>query len=276
MAVTGERPPARAERGSGLVPRIVSGVVLAAIALLAIVAGGWVFATVVAIAMGIVHLEWAKLSDGSPWPTAVFTAGLAVAAAMITLGFTEGALMIVALAIFTSALTLSVWRPAGVTYAAVFGVGLLLLRLSPSDGLIAVLLVGLVVAATDTAAYFTGRAIGGAKLWPAISPGKTWAGAIGGLVGATAAGGLAAFFAGLPLALPLLMVFAGLSITAQAGDLFESWVKRRFGVKDSGRLIPGHGGLMDRVDGLIFAVGFALVVGWLHAGPDLASGLVRW
>lgn len=276
MAAADSGRPVRVQRGGSLVPRIVSGIVLALLALFSIVAGGWVFATILAVAMGIVHLEWAKLSDGSPWPTAVFTAGLTVAIAMVTLGFTVGALMIVALGIVTSALTLSVWRPAGVLYAATFGIGVLLLRLSPSDGLVAVLLVVLVVASTDTAAYFVGKAIGGAKLWPAVSPGKTWAGAIGGLVGSAIVGTAGAAAMGISPTVPLVLVIAGLSITSQAGDLFESWVKRCFGAKDSGTLIPGHGGLMDRVDGLIFAIGFALLVGWLHAGPEIAAGLVRW
>jgi phosphatidate cytidylyltransferase len=71
-------------------------------------------------------------------------------------------------------------------------------------------------------------------------------------------------------------VIVGLSIASQGGDLFESWVKRRFGAKDSGRIVPGHGGLMDRVDGLVFATGLAVLIGWLHAGPDLARGLLLW
>ena len=263
-------------RGSETVARVVSSVVLGLLALFVIVAGGWPAATIIAIALGIVHLEWAHITDKSPWPTAVFTAGLVVAMAMVALGFVGGALIIVGLAIVTSALTLSVWRPAGVLYASVFGVGLLLLRLSPDDGFTAVLLIVLVVAATDTSAFLFGRAIGGPKLWPEISPGKTRAGSIGGLAGGIVVGVIAAVLLGLPLSPPLVAVIAGLSIATQAGDLFESWVKRVFGVKDSGHLIPGHGGLMDRVDGLVFATGLGVLVGFLHGGADLAAGLLRW
>lgn len=275
MATAGERPPGLV-RDSSLTARIASGVVLSLLALAATLIGGWTIATVLAIALGIVHLEWAKLTDRSAFPSAVFTAGLVIAVAMITLGFVEGGLMIVGLGIAASALTLSAWRPAGVLYASVFGIGLLLLRLSPTDGLQAVLLIVLVVAATDTFAYIIGKAVGGARLWPTLSPGKTWAGAIGGLAGGIVVGIIAAQVMGIALGLPLLLVIAGLSVTSQVGDLFESWVKRQFGAKDSGRLIPGHGGLMDRVDGLVFATGFALLVGWLHAGPLLASGVLRW
>jgi phosphatidate cytidylyltransferase len=263
-------------RGGETVARVISSLVLGLLALLAALAGGWPAATFLAIALGIVHLEWARITDRSPWPTAVFTAGLVVAVAMVAVGYVVGGLMIVAIAIGTSALTMRVWRPVGVAYVSTLGIGLLLIRLSPDEGLRAVLLILLAVVATDTAAYFVGRAIGGAKLWPAVSPNKTRAGAIGGLAGAVLVGTAAALVMGLSSSPQLIAVIAGLSVASQAGDLFESWVKRRFGVKDSGRLIPGHGGLMDRVDGLVFATAFALAVGWLHGGADLAAGLILW
>jgi phosphatidate cytidylyltransferase len=194
---------------------------------------------------------------------------------MMTMGFVTGGLIIVGLAIVAAALTMSTWRPVGVAYAATLGASLLLLRLAP-DGLSAVLIVLAVVWATDTGAYVAGKLIGGAKLWPAVSPNKTWAGAAGGLVAGVLAGLVVAIILGLPIGAMLILVCAGLSAAAGAGDLFESWVKRSFGAKDSGRLVPGHGGLMDRVDGLVFAAGFAVLVGWLHSGADLARGLIFW
>jgi phosphatidate cytidylyltransferase len=265
--------PVRA--GSDLLVRVVSAAVMAIVALLGAVLGGWPAAIVLGIVTAIVHLEWVGLTDRSPFPAAVFTAGLVIALAMITIGFVQGGLIIIGLAIAAAALTVSVWRPMGVAYAALLGAGLLLIRLAP-DGLTAILLMLAVVWLTDTGAFVAGRLVGGAKLWPAISPGKTWAGAIGGLAAGTI-GGLvvAAVFARAP-GVVLALVIVGISVAAQAGDLFESWVKRRFGAKDSSQLVPGHGGLMDRVDGLVFATGFALVVGWLHAGPDLARGIVAW
>jgi phosphatidate cytidylyltransferase len=155
------------------------------------------------------------------------------------------------------------------------GVGLLFLRLTP-DGLPAVLLVLAVVWATDTAAFFAGRLIGGAKLSPDISPNKTWSGAIAGLVAGLLAGLIVAALASVPVSIPLVIIVALLSVASQAGDLFESWVKRLFGVKDSGDLIPGHGGLLDRVDGLAVASGLAAIIGWLHGGASIAMGLLLW
>ena len=169
------------------------------------------------------------------------------------------------------------WRPAGVAYGAALGLGLLLLRYAPEHGLAAVLVVFAVVWGTDSGAFFVGRTIGGPKLWPAISPKKTWSGAIGGLVAGVAIGLVVAALAQVPLAPVLALVCAVLSLAAQAGDLFESAVKRTFGAKDSGIIVPGHGGLMDRVDGLVFAVAAAVIVGLLHGGPShLAAGLLTW
>ncbi len=115
---------------------------------------------------------------------------------------------------------------------------------------------------TDIGAYFAGRAIGGPKLAPSISPGKTWAGLLGGMVSAGLMGVICSFFTPYPpSAIGAGLIGVALAMIAQAGDLFESWLKRKAGVKDSGVLIPGHGGILDRVDGLIFTVPFyALLV----------------
>jgi phosphatidate cytidylyltransferase len=148
---------------------------------------------------------------------------------------------------------------------------------SGESGLAAIAVLFAIVWATDTGAYFIGRLIGGPKLWPAISPKKTWAGAVGGLVAGAAVGTGAAMAFGADFTVLTVAVTAVLSISAQAGDLFESWVKRRFGAKDSGRLVPGHGGLMDRVDGLASAAVAAVVVGWLAGrGGDVTVGLLPW
>ena len=279
----GGRRAAPASGGNELVARVVSSLALAAIALLGAFLGGWATAIVLAVVTAIVHLEWVSLTDRTPWPGAVFTAVLVLAIAMITMGLaTTGAMSLaiggftlVALAAVFSALTFSPWRPIGVAYAAMLGVGLLILRLTP-DGLPAVLLVLAVVWATDTGAFFAGRLIGGAKLSPDISPNKTWSGAIAGLVVGVVAGLVVIAFAGVPVSVPLVIIIALLSVASQAGDLFESWVKRVFGVKDSGDIIPGHGGLLDRVDGLAAASGLAAIIGWLHGGMNIAMGLLLW
>jgi phosphatidate cytidylyltransferase len=153
----------------------------------------------------------------------------------------------------------------------------LILRRDPALGFAAMLFVFAIVWVTDIAAYFAGRAIGGPKLWPAVSPKKTWSGAIGGTLGGIAAGLLVAKMAGLVVAPMLVLVALGLSIVAQAGDLLESAIKRHFGAKDASQLIPGHGGLMDRLDGFLTAAAAAVMVGLLRGGLEgPARGLLVW
>jgi phosphatidate cytidylyltransferase len=149
-------------------------------------------------------------------------------------------------------------------------------RRDPSFGFAALMFVLLVVWATDIGGYFAGRLIGGPKLWPRVSPKKTWAGAIGGFAASL---GVAVGFAvsGFGKLVSLLLLAAMLSIAAQLGDLLESAIKRRFGVKDSGHLIPGHGGLMDRLDGFVAAILLAALFGFLHGGADgVGRGLMVW
>ena len=137
-------------------------------------------------------------------------------------------------------------------------------------------LILLVVWSTDIGGYFAGRGLGGPKLWPRVSPKKTWAGAIGGFVASLL---IATGFAtmGYGKALPLLVLAAALSIAAQLGDLFESAVKRRFGVKDSSQIIPGHGGLLDRLDGFVAAIIMAAIFGTLRGGVDgVGRALMVW
>jgi phosphatidate cytidylyltransferase len=152
--------------------------------------------------------------------------------------------------------------PAGVLYILPAVVSVLWLRADPLVGRSNMLFVLLIVWASDIGAFLVGRLVGGAKLAPAISPGKTWSGAAGGLAGAVLVGLLAGE------SWQAAAVAAGLSLLEQAGDLFESSLKRHFGVKDSGRLIPGHGGLFDRLDGLLIAAPAACLLG-LVLGPGV-------
>lgn len=238
--------------------RVISGAALAALALLALWAGGWVFSAMVALAVALLFREWAAMHRiGPAWSAlGVLVLGGAVVAA--SLGRPGLALALVALATLGLALGLwrqadgdgFPWRAAGLSYAGLPAVALVWLRLQP-DGLQLLVWTMAVVWATDILAYFSGRHFGGPKLAPRISPNKTWSGLGGGMAGAGLVGALLAALFWRASPAPFLLAGAGLAVVAQAGDFFESWLKRRAGVKDSGHLIPGHGGVMDRVDGLV-------------------------
>lgn len=270
---------------SELMLRIVSALVLAPIALGATWWGGAVFAALAVVTAVLILAEWTDIVGDGGLAVLVVASAVAVAATGLSLfdhpDFGAG-LVLVAAAV---ALALGRrWLAAGLVYAGFAAVALVAVRGTGPIGLVAILAVFAVVWGTDIAAYFTGRALGGPKLWPRVSPKKTWSGAIGGLVaGVAAAVGVVAAARGLGVipAGSSLVAFAAvaalLSVASQAGDLFESHVKRLFGRKDSGTLIPGHGGIMDRVDGLVFAGIVAAFVGYLAAaGGDPGVGLVVW
>lgn len=263
--------------GGNLALRAASAVVLAAIAGLGAWFGGVVAGVVLAAAAVIVHLEWSAITEGGMDRALPFTATVALAVLALGLGADAAAAILGGGAVVAGAASsLTPWRPAGVLYALALGVAILLIRRS-TLGLEAVVFVLFVTAATDTGAYFAGRTIGGPKLWPRVSPKKTWSGAIGGFLAAIAVGAAVAAAFALPVTAGLIAVAGVLSVVGQLGDLFESSIKRRFGVKDSGHLIPGHGGLMDRVDALTIASLVALAIGLLHAGPaDIGRGLLAW
>ena len=163
----------------------------------------------------------------------------------------------------------------GIPYVALPVLALVLLRHDNHWGIHAIMWLMLVVWATDTFAYFAGRIIGGPKLAPVLSPKKTWAGLLGGMAGAALISGLYAAV-WLPSWLALAAVAATLAVAAQMGDIFESALKRRFGVKDSGNLIPGHGGVLDRVDGLVAVGVIAAIIGFARHSSSLAEGLLLW
>ena len=166
-------------------------------------------------------------------------------------------------AIFVAIVTRKARLGFGIAYVAFPAIALLFLREQP-NGLLLALWTLATVWVTDIGAYFAGRAIGGPKLAPAISPNKTWAGLIGGVVAAALLGAAMHQAYGLPLRLTLASPF--LAVVAQAGDLFESWLKRRAGVKDSGNILPGHGGVLDRLDGLVPVAPIAAVLVLVHVG----------
>ncbi len=250
---------------SDLVRRAASAAVLAPIVLAAVWLGGLLFAALVAVVAAIVVLEWwavtmprrpgrAKGLDPAATIAAVSAgaAPLAMAASQplfAALLLITGAGLVALL--HRNAVGRWLWPAVGIAYAGLPALALVGMRDLPG-GLWFVLALMIIVWTTDSVAYFGGRAIGGHKLWPSVSPGKTWSGAICGLAGGVSAGGIVAAVAGGNV-VAALVVAAVLSIVSQFGDLAESAIKRRFGVKDAGKLIPGHGGVMDRVDGLLAA-----------------------
>jgi phosphatidate cytidylyltransferase len=169
------------------------------------------------------------------------------------------------------------WIALGAVYAGAMLAAPLVIRADPAFGFVAMILLFAVVWATDVAAYFAGRLVGGPKLWPAVSPKKTWSGAIAGAAAAVAAGLAVAAVAGIGRAAAIAALSFALSVAAQLGDLFESALKRRFDVKDASHAIPGHGGLMDRLDGFLTATVAAAVVGVIRGGVDgAAGGFILW
>ncbi len=263
---------------SDLLVRSASAAVLLALALGAAYLGGLAAGIVVAIFAVIVHLEWARMTGATTARTIPFAAAVALATVLAGWDMVPVAIGVgVLAAILAAAISREPWLPAGVVYAAALGISLLATRVAPEYGFAALLFVLAVVWATDSGAFFFGRLIGGPKLWSRISPKKTWAGAIGGLGTALIAGVIVARVAGIPVTPGLAAVAVLLSVACQAGDLFESWVKRHFGAKDSGHIIPGHGGMMDRVDGLIFAAVAAVLLGAVHGGANgIGKGILIW
>jgi phosphatidate cytidylyltransferase len=169
------------------------------------------------------------------------------------------------------------WIALGALYAGAMLAAPLVIRADATLGFIAMIVLFAVVWATDVAAYFAGRLIGGAKLCPAISPNKTWSGALAGALCGSVAGVAVAVFGGINPIAPIVIVSLLLSVAAQFGDLFESALKRRFGVKDASHAIPGHGGLMDRLDGFIAAALAAALIGLARGGIDgAAGGFLLW
>ncbi|HSA79790.1 MAG TPA: phosphatidate cytidylyltransferase [Geminicoccaceae bacterium] len=268
-----------AERDPAFRLRMLSAVALLPVALAAVVLGGWVFAGCIALMVAVIALEWGRLSTlrfGQQSGRIAGGAALVVGVSstlLIASGRPEAALVCLVGGTLLSGVVAWVagGRPVstslGVAYVGLPALSLIWLRAAPELGLSALLWLLIVVWTTDTAAYFAGRAIGGPRLAPRISPGKTWSGLCGGMLGAALTGALTTWLLGSERLLQAAGLGAALALIAQAGDLAESASKRAARVKDSGSLIPGHGGLLDRVDGLLFAAPALALLG-LIAGLE--------
>lgn len=263
--------------------RVASSLVLVGIALAGWWLGGWVFAVSMAGLAVRVCFEWSRLSAPAAGRRMAMIvpafAGLDVLCFHLDPPAAALALLAVAVLLLMAG-TLdrgSVWFAAGLVYSCLPMAALVVLRDAPL-GIEAVALVYAVVWTADSVAYFTGRWLGGPRLWPAVSPGKTWSGALGGVTAGALAGVVVGLVSGIGTLWWLALVAFGFAVVSVLGDLFESGIKRRFGAKDSGGIIPGHGGAMDRVDGMLAVAVVAVIIGWAAGGglDNVAGGLLLW
>jgi phosphatidate cytidylyltransferase len=239
-------------RTSDLAVRTIVGIALIAVAVGALLAGGVAFWALASVASLLMLAEWADLAKVSAAHKrlAMFAASVPLAIlspwaagpGFFVLGLIAGAAFFAAIVARRGHLG---W---GVVYTILPALALMFIRNEPNGTVLTFWTMALVWA-TDTGAYFAGRTIGGPKLMPKVSPSKTWAGLGGGMAAALLTGLAFAHWGGVPIGLALFSVV--LAVVAQGGDLFESGLKRRAGVKDSGTILPGHGGVLDRLDGLV-------------------------
>ncbi|UPY35946.1 CDP-archaeol synthase [Sediminicoccus sp. KRV36] len=255
--------------------RVLTASIIAPAALLCIWWGGAWWSGLMLLCVAGLAWEWVRLCGGAVTrlPGAWVPAFALLGAGLALAGWPWAGLIVVLLGaglVHRLAAGLpGFWLAFGVFYIGVAGIALLELRHDGAAGRGNVIFLFLVVWASDIGAYFTGRFLGGPKLAPAISPNKTWSGALGGVLGAMLVGVAAALaLGGGSSIMAIAAVALVLGLASQSGDMFESWMKRRFGVKDSSALLPGHGGLLDRLDGVLAAAPLAALIG-LAAGPGM-------
>ena len=263
-------------------PRIVSAIVLVAITITALYLGSYFFSGVVGAVYAGAYREWETMVSRAPLtvPGMVLIGLVGVSGLVFPLLGIPGLLGAIAIACVLAAFMgreLLAWRVVGLLLFGLLILSAVLMRGDGMAGVWAGVFLGTVVWMTDSAAFFTGRQIGGEKLAPGISPSKTWSGALGGLaLGAGAGVVVWVLLTDSPWWIGLLISLS-ISILGQLGDLTESAVKRHFRIKDSGDIIPGHGGLMDRLDSLTFGIILVLIIGAAHGGLGaVAEGLLYW
>jgi phosphatidate cytidylyltransferase len=272
-------PPTKSPQ-SELYLRVTSALILVTIALFAIWQGGVLFQLFWGLTAIVCFFEWVSCSIKGFRPIQYIIAAFMVAAFTsqpfsFNNSLVAGTILSLAFAAFFSPPGQRIWAPTGLIYVTAFAFSLVFLRASPEFGIASVLWVCCIVWGSDVAAFFVGRSIGGPKLMPRISPKKTWSGFTGGILGGIFSCCFVLSIAGIAIKWQHLGLAAVISIAGAAGDLGESAFKRHFDVKDSGTSIPGHGGALDRADGLIIAAIMAVLIGILHH-PDPATGLLKW
>lgn len=272
-----EPPPPAKWQDLGL--RALSAFILIPAVIADVWAGGAWFAVCVALVGVLMAREWSDLVHGGDPAQFAIHAAAGLVGAIGPGGPLVSLVLIAALALAGVALRPrgGAWSYLGVAYVGLPAMAFFLLRADAAHGAAAILFVLIAVWVADTLAFFAGRIVGGPKLWPAVSPKKTWAGLGGAVVGGALAAVAFASAAGYGGLLPLALTGAAIGLVEQGGDLLESALKRHYGVKDSGRLIPGHGGILDRVDGLVAAAMFAGIIGISRGGTEATGqGLLVW
>lgn len=269
------QPPADPKSAKAeLTLRVLAAAVLVPIVLLAAWAGGIWFAILVAGGTALAGYEWSQTCNiDRPAAIALLIVVGPVLAIAQTAGGPAASLLVLFLAVLSAfggqrGTPNRIWPAIGVIYLGVPTVAILWVRADLQFGLVALIFLFAMVWLTDIGAYAFGRAIGGPRLAPTISPGKTWAGVLGGLILPVAATYFTAVVMGSPKPYGAIALAIYLSIATQCGDLFESWIKRRSGKKDSGTVIPGHGGILDRIDGLLFAAPVMAAVVLAKSGAE--------
>ena len=278
---SGEAPP-RSVSWADLGPRVASAIVLVTVIATGLYFGGYIWAALAAAVFAITYREWEQMVTLKPIaPLGLMLGGLLALASLAYPAFGPGGTLVVAavavlLSLFGERAVI-VWRVGGIVFFAIVLIAVQELRGAVPAGVIAGWYLGIVIASNDTGAYFVGRVIGGPKLAPMISPAKTISGAVGGWLIGTLTGTIYwMIFTPSPWWLGLVFS-AVIGIVGQVGDLLESAIKRLFRIKDSGDIIPGHGGFMDRLDSVTFGLILLVLIGLLHGGlGNVPVGFLYW
>jgi phosphatidate cytidylyltransferase len=281
--VEADPEPQTQQSMNNLALRVLSAVVLAPLAIFTTYQGGWAFIVFWAVAAIAALWEWTTMVVGTAYRLMFVSCGgaIAIAGFVAWLGRPIVAILMVGLGGLAAAIFAPderrIWVMAGIGYAGALLLTPVFLRADDVFGFAVIMLLFAIVWTTDVFAYFAGRTLGGPKLLPVVSPKKTWSGAIVGVIGAALVALAVTNLFGSFNQLAIIIIALVLSVVSQCGDLFESWVKRQFGAKDSSHLIPGHGGVMDRLDGFWAAALVACVIGLARGGFDApARGLLQW